>query len=93
VPGVITGPPCSWGILIRGTGPPGWESVQSATAKRDDGSAGLGPENKTAGEDQQQLYDSSILSSERMLLKGYDRKFSVEKNTDSESQGLVANMN
>jgi hypothetical protein len=24
VPGGITGPPCYWGIYIRGPGPPGW---------------------------------------------------------------------
>jgi hypothetical protein len=27
-PGDITGPPCSWGIWIRGPGPPGWGSLR-----------------------------------------------------------------
>jgi hypothetical protein len=27
VPGGIPGPPCSWGIWIRGPGPPGWGSL------------------------------------------------------------------
>jgi hypothetical protein len=33
VPGGITGPPCFWGIQIRGRGPPGWESLESETVK------------------------------------------------------------
>jgi hypothetical protein len=31
VPGGITWPPCSWGIQIRGPGPPGWGSLESET--------------------------------------------------------------
>jgi hypothetical protein len=40
--------------------------------------AELGPESYCAGEDQQQLYDRPIPSSERMLHKDYDRRGSVE---------------
>jgi hypothetical protein len=33
VPENITGPPCSWGIKIRGRGPPGWGSLESERVK------------------------------------------------------------
>jgi hypothetical protein len=32
-PGNNNWPPCSWGILIRGPGPPGWGSLESETVK------------------------------------------------------------
>jgi hypothetical protein len=43
-------------------------------------SAGLGPENDCAGEDQQPIInDRPVISSERMLHKDYNRKCSVGK--------------
>jgi hypothetical protein len=33
VPGGVTGPPCSWGILIRGPNPPGWGGLESEAVK------------------------------------------------------------
>jgi hypothetical protein len=49
---------------------------------------GLGPENESAGEDQQQLHDRPILSWERMLYKDYAPRCSIEKkNSGRESQG------
>jgi hypothetical protein len=54
VPGVITGPPCSWRIEIPGPGPPGSGSLESKTVKYGHESRGTRPENDCAGEDQQQ---------------------------------------
>jgi hypothetical protein len=55
VPGGITGQPCAWRIYIRRPGPPGGGSLESETVKYGHESAGIGPENDCAGEDQQQL--------------------------------------
>jgi hypothetical protein len=88
VPGGITGPPCSWRIYIRESGPPGWGILESETAEyvhesrgaliwewlRWRGSAAI-------------VIDSPVLSLERMLHKEFNRKGSVQKITGRESQG------
>jgi hypothetical protein len=42
VPRGITGPPCSWWILIRGPGTPGWGAFESETVKYGHESRGTG---------------------------------------------------
>jgi hypothetical protein len=42
VPGGISGPPCSWGISIRGPGPPGLGSLESETVTCGQESRGTG---------------------------------------------------
>jgi hypothetical protein len=81
VPGGITGPPCSRGILIQGSVPPGWENLESEAVIWGYESRGIriwewlrwrGPA--------EIVNDRPILSSERMLHKHHDHKGSVEKN-------------
>jgi hypothetical protein len=51
-------------------------------------SAGLGPENDFAGEDQQQLQPTDVSSCQRgCYIRTMPAKYLVEKNTGRESQG------
>jgi hypothetical protein len=95
--GDITGPPCAWGIYVRGPGPPGW------------GGGGFKPETVKCGHESRGtrtwewlrlrgpatiVNDRPILSSERMLHKDYDHKCSVgKKKMTGHLKGLVTKTN
>jgi hypothetical protein len=80
VPGGIIGPPCSLRIYIQGPGLPGWASLESKTLKCGPESRGTRPwELLSWRGTAATVNDTNILSSERVLHKDYNRKFSVWK--------------
>jgi hypothetical protein len=91
VPGGITGPPYFWAVKIRGPGPPGWGSLEFETVNYGHESRGIRTREWLPWRRPAVIVkDRTILSSERMLHKDYDRKCSVEKeNWSSVSRGLV----
>jgi hypothetical protein len=95
VPGVRTGPPCSWGIQIWGPGPPGWESLESETVKCGQESRGTRtPEWLYWRGQAAKVNERPIFLSERMLNEDYDRRCLLEIiNAGRESQGIVAKTN
>jgi hypothetical protein len=89
VPGGIIGPPCHWETQIWWPGPPGWESLESETVKC--GHKSRGPRTWLRWRGAAAIVnDRPILSSERMLLKDYDCKCSVEKMLVVSLKGLVS---
>jgi hypothetical protein len=89
VSGGITGPPCSWGILIRGATPPGWGSLESVTEKRGREPLWTRTWDDCAGEDQQQL-NKTDLSHRQRRCYARTMKTSVQskkKNVGLEFQG------
>jgi hypothetical protein len=88
IPGGILGPPCHWGTQIRGPGPPGWGSLKSETVKCGHKSHGTRTREWLRWRWAATIVnDRPILSSERMLLKDYDSKSSVEKISGFDPQG------
>jgi hypothetical protein len=79
VPGGIIGLPCSWGIWIRGLGPPGWGSLESGTVKCGHESRGTRTWEWLRWRKPAAIVnDRPIHSSERMSHKDYDIKCSIE---------------
>jgi hypothetical protein len=80
VPGGITGRPSSWGIKIRRPGPTGWGSLESETVKYGHEFRGTRTREWLRWREPTAIINNeSILSSEKMLHKGYNRKRSVKK--------------
>jgi hypothetical protein len=80
VPGGTTGPPCSWGIYIRGPGRPGWDSLEFETVKYGHESRGSRTWEWLRWRVPAAIpYYRFILPSGRMLQEDYESKYSVGK--------------
>jgi hypothetical protein len=89
VPGGITGPPFSWGIWIRGPGPPGWVSLESETVKCGHEFRGTWTYEWLRWREPAAIANERpILSSDRILHKDYNASIQLEnKITGRDSQG------
>jgi hypothetical protein len=82
----MTGPPCSWGIKIRGSYPPGWGSLESETVKCGHESRGTRTREWLRWRGPAAIVNP-IVSSERMLQKDYNSKCS--ENTINNSSPII----